>query len=207
MKERPILFNGKMVRAIIANRKHKTRRIMKNQPNIDPQTGDWMFTNSNGSQEVHPIEQWIEIQIKLHCPYGKVGDRLWVRETFGKLQDADGGAYVYRANMQDDDGEDFIKQPWRPSIFMPRNACRILLEITDIRVERLADISEEDAIDEGIESIVVMTPLYKNYSKHKLFGDWLSTARHSFLTLWDSINGRGASLTNPWVWVISFKKV
>jgi hypothetical protein len=228
MKERPILFNGPMVRAIIANRKKKTRRVMKNQPNIDPQTGDWLFTFSDGRQEVHPIKEWVDVQIKLHCPYGKVGDRLWVRETWAKMPgDADPGwsaRYVcYRADnscyIVHYGGESnravhlkhFDKTPdkWRPSIHMPRNASRILLEITDIQAEPLTYIDESDAVLEGIESFRPVPgdgpaeTLYLNYET----GMWTTSARYSFDTLWESVYGPKSFEANPWVWVISFKVI
>lgn len=223
MKEYPMLFSGPMVRAIIANRKHQTRRIMKNQPNIDPQTGDWMFSSSDGSQEVHPIEHWIEIQIKLHYPYGNVGDRLWVRETWAGHGDFDKqspkvlsemgfyGGLWYKADYPEgyDGPWDGYRGKWRPSIHMPRASSRILLEITDIRVEQLTYISEDDAIDEGIESFRPVpgdgyaVTVYRNYQT----GRWSTSARYSFDTLWESIHGPKSFEANPWVWVTSFKRI
>lgn len=210
MKEYPMLFNGSMVRAIMDDSKTQTRRIMKRQPNIDPQTGDWLFIGSDGSQEVHPIEQWIEIQTKLHFPYGKVGNRIWVKETFGIHPDFNppynfDGPYVYRAT--DPDWQTTENWKWKPSIHMPRAASRILLEITGVRPELLTDISDADAIAEGIESFRPAPgdgpaeTLYRNYRT----GKWTVSPRKSFYTLWESIHGPDSYGANPWVWAITFK--
>lgn len=136
------------------------------------------------------------------CPYGLIGDRLWVKETF-RPQD---GMTTY-CQHQDEieyraDG-DRPKEPtdchWKPSIFMPRWASRITLEITGVRVERLNEISEEDAIAEGVEPL---SHGFKNYLGADLqCGD----ARMSYMSLWESINGAGSWAKNPWVWCISFQ--
>lgn len=207
MKEHPILFSAPMVQAILEGRKTQTRRAMKKQPNIDPQTGDWLSTYSDGGQEVHPIETWIGVQVKLHCPFGRIGDRLWARETW-KHKGHNfpvGHPYEYRATAEQDltppDG------PWKPSIFMPRAASRITLEITDIRCERLNDISEADAIAEGIEPVVGQDgeTYYGNYGKEDI-GHLLPPVE-SYRSLWQSINGPESWEANPLVWVITFKRV
>jgi hypothetical protein len=238
MKERPILFSTSMVRAILEWRKTQTRRTLKKQPNIDPQTGDWLFTFSDGKQEVHPIKEWIDIHVKLRCPYGKVGDRLWVRETFGFHPDYNppynfDGPYVYRAT--DPDWETTENWKWKPSIFMPRHSSRITLEITEIRIERLQDITESDAIAEGVElldkgrlipSREYQGLTYKNYEGWKDYsesGTWIEDGRMvqgrfihagtcngpitSYASLWRAINGQDSWQQNPFVWVVSFKMI
>lgn len=216
MKETPILFSAPMVRAILEGRKTQTRRIMKRQPTIDGQTGDWLFTYSDGGQEVSPIEQWIDIQVKLHCPYGKVGDRLWVRETFGAHPDYNPpynfNQFVYRAT--DPDWETTENWKWKPSLFMPRSASRITLEITDISAELLQDISMRDAISEGIESFRPVPgdgspeTLYKRYSNvGGRPGNWIAHPELSFRSLWEKINGPDSWAQNPYVWVVKFKQI
>lgn len=200
-----------MVRAILEGRKTMTRRVIPKQPTIDPQTGDWLMTYTEGREEVLPIEQWAEFRKKM-CKFGKPGDRLWVRETWRdqsySFVDADRNfsEYQYRADWPKGIEGGVL---WRPSIFMPRIACRILLEITDIRVERLQDISKVDAIAEGIESFRPVPgdgpaeTLYRHYMK----GKWGPSPIHSFETLWQSINGPESWEQNPWVWVIAFKRI
>jgi len=198
MKERPILFNAEMVRAILDGRKTQTRRVIKPQPIIVGDGLSW------------PL-----------CPYGIPGDRLWVRETFAlessqevsydppfkdgrPLLEVDGGFEHgtwweqphYKATDPEPelsyDGEGPCVK-WSPSIYMPRWASRILLEITDIRVERVKDISRDDAFSEG-------HPFTK--PKHP-------EIKWNFEKLWNSINekkGLGWD-KNPWVWVIEFKAV
>lgn len=233
MKERPILFSTPMVRAILDGRKTQTRRVMKKQPNIDPQTGDWLIKNSDGSEEVEPIEQWIKIQKMLHCPYGQPGDRLWVRETFAEVgcigKPIDWFEYHYKADYTGGiytGYSDMCFDRWKPSIFMPREASRITLEITDVRVERLNEISELDAISEGIDPLFSHNEIYKpnyraeldlkpmpyiNYmwKKYPFGGHYSScnTAKDSFFSLWKSINGKDSLIYNPWVWVITFKRL
>ncbi|RYM47270.1 hypothetical protein [Serratia proteamaculans] len=201
MKERPVIFNGEMVRAILDGRKTQTRRALnwKRQPYTE------MAERDDGS-----LWPWAEDgdrggDIWFPCPFGEVGDRLWVRETWqGPLVDeehfedyranadkfqtpefceyaADGGARPEFCDLDDN-----AHQGWRPSIHMPRWASRTLLEITAVRVERLQDISEADAIAEG-------------GTKHFNI-DW-------FGPLWASIYGVDSWNANPWVWVIEFKRV
>jgi hypothetical protein len=138
------------------------------------------------------------------CPYGEIGDLLWVREKF--LYDEGEGIYWYAASMDNAD-VNYLKGCWKPSIFLPKIASRIWLEITDIKIERLKDISEKDARNEGVETVA---DGYKNYmTKPKIISTLkcYDTAYFSFLSLWESINGYESSELNPWVWVITFKKV
>ena len=175
MKERPILFSGPMVRAILDGRKTQTRRVVKPQPDwIRPRVSDDGIAHGYcGSGPTDGIK----------CPYGTVGDRLWVRESWAKSGEV-GDATEYRA-----DNPDPIGAKWRPSIHMPRWASRIDLEITGIRVERLQEISERDAMAEGCEYLTN------------------SVARSNFVKLWISINGQDSWSANPWVWVIEFKRI
>lgn len=199
MKERPILFSGPMVRAILDGRKTMTRRVMKPQPQV---------YYSPTEPEVQRMK-WRGVKYRpascAPCPYGQPGDRLWVRETWGLVETPLIGA-IYKTDwVQDDSGErdgwwrgDHFHEgdiEWKPSIHMPRWASRITLEITDVRVERLKDITVEDAQAEGV------TPLGVEGDGRR----W----RAAFREPWDSINARrGYGWTaNPWVWVISFKSI
>lgn len=238
VKERPILFSTPMIKAIIENRKTVTRRVMDIQPNNPGTFGVspiWGYGVPVGLKSL-PRKYWnTEATVKdpwnyfcvhcatnvdgrrvdkdVHCRYGKPGDVLWVRETWSKIHYEgidDKPTYLYRA----DQGMSEVKRIWRPSIFMPREACRISLEITDIGVERLQDITEEDAIREGIlfYDDSILGRRFKDYEADaSAYGhpdhDYptLSTARESFFTLWQSINGPESWNDNPWVWKISFK--
>ena len=206
MKERPILFSGMMVRAILEGKKTMTRRICKHQP-------------PNGVERI-ALDMWDD-GVKIHNPYGWKGDRLWVRETWSiishpaPLYGPPDNEILYRADFSYDASPLQWGDKWRPSIFMPRSICRILLEIINIRVERLQDITEEEAIAEGIEPIpfadskkkdnmfTVTTPEGDKYNYSSNF----KTAKEAFKALWQSINGPGSWEQNPWVWVIEFKKL
>lgn len=185
MKFIPILFSTEMVQAIIDGRKSMTRREVKPQPQFN-------FTN-----EKHGLGNgWIQ-----QCPYGKVGDVLWVRETWAKNEQD--GMVDYKTDYPSE--SHFFG--WKPSIHMPKTACRIWLQITDIRLERLCDITEEDAIAEGVEkqfSSLFRELRYKDYANVK--DNWRS-AVSSFQSLWASIKGINSWDDNPWVWVISFKQI
>ncbi|BCM89102.1 hypothetical protein IAD21_00946 [Abditibacteriota bacterium] len=232
MKERPILFSGPMVRALLAGNKTQTRRTVKPQREIlwfeNPRglnvTGSGWFEQNHAESDRHS-ECWQGV----NCPFGVVGDRLWVRETWcplnldycpaprtAKLPKC-GQSVIpsYRADHIDPRGD---KEPmeWRPSIFMPRWASRLTLEITDIRVERLQSISEEDAMAEGVEKNVLPgyehewkeTDGWRDYLLPKFADCWPEeNARDSFASLWRSINGADSYETNPFCWVLTFKKV
>ena len=221
-KELPILFRDPMVRAILAGRKTQTRRIVKySQPS--GRNGYWpamvcgvpkLIVDSNRCNDK-----------PLRCPYGQVGDRLWVRETwtpdhepfyphFPICYRADFGPEYDRENGKVFSSEQNAWFPfkWRPSIFMPRSVCRITLEITGVRVERLHDISEDDARAEGV-AIISRDPA----SSHQMlfepvFGcdhpsGTLGSARECFESGWNKINGPGSWEANPWVWCIEFKRL
>jgi hypothetical protein len=221
MTERPILFSAPMVRAILDGRKTQTRRIMKVQPppdalvtvehyhpividrHGDMQPGDEIFG-----------AHWDDGEFGLKSPYGAPGDTLWVRETWGAVWPADEPVPLrqceieYRAELPPgctdrpgewpaDEGNGPEVPKWRPSIHMPRWASRITLRITDIRVERLQDISEDDARAEGVSS---EWDDYEKYGQSEPY-------RYGFSALWNDINGPGAWDDNPWVWAISFERV
>ena len=194
MKERPILFSGPMVRAILEGRKSQTRRMVKRL--------------QIGCLSVDcPADR---ISFVDRCPYGQPGDRLWVKETHRfdgldpkiALRSQCLDEISYRADMQGDRACDDCA--WRPSIFMPRWASRITLEITSVRVERLNEISDADALKEGCEMDGEF-PKEQPHPKCGMIGwddpvEWYSW-------LWESINGPGSWDLNPWVWVVEFKRL
>lgn len=202
MKERPIIFSGSMVRAILEGRKSVTRRLVKPIGCINVDGGGTPFTQRwDEGEQVN----WRR-DVPRPCD---VGDRLWVRETFRLVafEHVDGNvscAVDYRAGENTDlnprlrGGVELFDErtDWRPSIFMPRWASRITLEVTGVRVERLQDISEEDARAEGLQlppAVVTTAP---------------DAGRKAFARLWDRINGKRAPwASNPWVWVLEFKRV
>lgn len=220
--ERGMIFNGEMVRAILDGRKTQTRRIMKPQPEPCPRGGHWW--PSNVFKTMLHIEE--EMQngkgvwgglVGDACPFGDVGDRIWVRETWARYNiDQDSHDMAYRATTPEDWPEG---GRWRQSIHMPRWASRILLEITDVRVERLNTISEEDAQREGVHTEVWdQTVVARNYAdSDEFFQFWSEDMPHyvemnqlyrsSFRSLWDSIYGEESWKANGWVWVIEFKRV
>lgn len=228
MKERPILFSSEMVKAILNDTKTITRRAVKkdivNQFDIDVDETIAAFVEQDTGDSYNPINI---------CPYGNVGDRLWVRETWAVEESLDAkpprgfsawpvwfkanNAYCCNANGFPNHGfhnPNATKGKWRPSIFMPRWASRITLEITDIKVEQLQDITEEDAIAEGIHLCAGIDE--EGYAHGYHWGPVSDTellfnsATSAYRKLWDSINGRKPSKAwddNPWVWVIEFKEV
>lgn len=210
MKERPMIFNAEMVRAILDGRKTQTRRIMKKQPEPSKaREGDFYFPCDKMQSMVHvsdfiPGNSMIPDAHEFFskcCPFGEVGDRIWVRETWTPASvDAEEGHYApdYRAteNGQPVDGR------WRPSIHMPRWASRITLEITGVRVERLNSISQEDAQAEGMK----LTGWRPTYSDPDSGGEvW--TPYDNFAQLWESIYGEESWQANPWVWAITFRHI
>lgn len=197
MKEHPILYSTPMVQAILQGRKTITRRVVKPQPRIDKQTGDVYLKSFN---EVIPVEEWAQAHAAL-CPYGKVGDKLWVRETFAVIGHTT-KHYVYKADAEGIPKWEDMK--WKPSIFMPRAACRITLQITSEKVERLQDITEDQAIAEGIfynEGLKGFTSDNEGRNFHA------SDPRKSFMKLWIAINGEDSWDANPFVWAIGFNKL
>jgi len=220
MRERPILFSGPMVLAIMEGRKTQTRRIIKPQPYIEHHDGydAWRWDHgpkggySSWKASLHPLTFMKMACARRPCPYGVVGDRLWVRESFsawfGGYHWYDAKGFRSRSNctnlfyrathhMPDDD------QRWIPSIHMPRWASRLTLEVTDVRVQRLQDITEEEAIAEGC------------CGDH----EWASGAAscdskgnlviNQFVELWDSINEKRGHpwSSNSWVRAVEFRRV
>lgn len=210
-KERPILFNGPMTHALLAGQKTVTRRLVE----TPPRTPHTELAKQSGAQTaaVHTAD----------CPYGQPGDRLWVRESWIPCPDAGHESWsnhtcsysawvrtgkkicdvpaalrkprhcIYRVDVADVS----YGSKWRPSIHMPRWACRILLEITDVRIERLQDITPEQAIAEGVLSCRDdLDPDGIGYSEEELFS-----------ILWVSLNTHENWNANPWVWVVEFKQV
>jgi len=213
MKERSILFSSPMARAILEGRKTMTRRVIKLDEFSESTTPgyDFAFRKRGLWHDVRLADMLNPPRrnYPVACPYGTIGDRLWVKETHhvrdAGYVDGTGRDIVYKA-----DDEDF-PYGWTPSIHMPRWASRITLEITGIRVERVWDITRDDAMDEGVERVdpYSITPdlppgmqaAWKDYSRH----GWVSSPVFSFRTLWDSINSKRAPwASNPWVWVIEF---
>lgn len=206
MKSLPILFSAPMVRALLDGSKTQTRRVVKPQPYIDDQNNFWWNGSNFGQNSKGPNALSITSPLpssktkRPHCPHGVIGDQLWVRETFldmhGTGIEYDGNkGYCFRADINNWGNESFKDYglKWKPSIFMPRVASRITLEITGVRVERLQDISEADATAEG-------TPHSLNHPAGR-------TAIENYEHLWECLNGDDSWSLNPWVWVIEFKKV
>lgn len=207
--ERPILFSGEMVRAILAGRKTQTRRVVRipERPGLvahpedafpDPGLGGggYLHVPYTSATDRYTHRVWY--------PYG-IGTRLWVRETWAtwpegeiRIRHTD---TLYRA-----DEPRTAVQRWRPSIHMPRWASRITLEVTAVRVERLQDITEDDARAEGVTQT---DGRWWDGAPHAVKGTprALPTAREAYADLWDAINGKRAPWSsNPWVWVVSFRK-
>lgn len=230
-KERPILFSGEMVRAILDGRKTQTRRIAKLDlsPWLDGQAdkideSEMVFQFSEGHSGfglyVSCADYPEEGSDFYRCPYGKPGDRLWVRETFTPpaSRGPKSSKTVENCHYKADGWWNIDGTPikWKPSIHMPRWASRITLEIKSVKVERLQDISEEDALAEGVsfdsgweESLgegYTSGSGYLNYQSEDDAYEF-GTAKESFRSLWNKINGADSWNQNPWVWVIEFKKV
>lgn len=207
MKERPILFSGAMVRAILAGRKTQTRRVVKPQPkstSTNPPLGakpgefyvvpDAFPTSATRGFVISHCESYGTHHCmgqkefaEGFCPYGATGDRLWVRETFMPMPHLNAKAF-YQADDR------LVGGKWKPSIFMPRALSRITLEVVKVRVERLQSIREEDAKAEGVEA-----------STQVEMKDGSPCYSLPYQILWNQINGVGAWESNPWVWVVEFK--
>lgn len=189
MKERGMIFNSEMVRAILDGRKTQTRRPVK-FPILDRNLGCELAGNELAGE--------LSAGNYLNSAFGKPGDRIWVRETWARYNiDQNSHDIAYRATTPADWPEE---GRWRPSIHMPRWASRITLEITGVRVERLNSISQEDAQAEGME----LTGWRPTYSDPDSGGEvW--TPYDNFAQLWESIYGEESWKANPWVWVIEFK--
>ena len=218
-KERPMLFSGAMVRALLDGSKTQTRRVfsahMIKTMGYAAAAGEVSYFIEQGFMEPNDASYVVDF-----CPHGKPGDHIWVRETFqGPLFDgermdefrrdsskfetpefcvfaADGGG---PPEFQDADDNLFCR--WRPSIHMPRWASRIQLEIVAVRVERLNACSDADAVAEGVG----LNPSAVGMKLTNPPGESMAIAMYR--ALWDSINGAGSWAANPWVWVVEFKRV
>ena len=214
VKERPILFSAPMVRATLDGRKVQTRRIVRNDakvcaacfteavPHNDGDGGMGIF-GSDPYLRVAACDHNDRMGERIRCPHGVPGDRLWVRETWCKIGETATGVktIAYRA---DDDIELAGGLRWIPSIHMPRWASRIDLEITAVRVERLQEITEEDARAEGVTTGELMPATINGERGQMMIFD----PRKAFAMLWDSINAKRAPwASNPWAWVIEFRRV
>lgn len=234
IREKGLIFNSEMVRAILDGRKTQTRRPIK-----------WKQTRFTEIGEREDGSKWPWSEDAEHacdfwhpCPFGAVGDRIWVRETWGVVSHAfsdDGlmidwvpdrpstaihempfgngyysGYAIYAADGDftwgDDDGYEDGRSCWKPSIHMPRAASRILLEITNVGVQRLQDISSGDAVREGICQLPV-SGRYCLSPGDQYFGGASHSAKEVYSWLWSSIYGEESWKANPWVWVISFERI
>lgn len=213
MKERPILFGAPMVRAILAGTKSQSRRILKplktaklptdagyHHTGLDEFGYSGLTRNDSFGTSICPLPK---------SPFGVPGDDLWVRETWCQPTSLDPGPVFYRADYPACVPRHFENVPpadelrWKPSIHMPRAHSRISLGLTTVRVEPLQDISEDDAIAEGIDGPACAQLTTKSPWK----GICAPAAVHAYAALWDSIYGEGAWLKNPWVWVVCFERV
>jgi len=229
MKERPILFNAEMVKAILSGRKTQTRRVIK-LPLIDKNIGCELAGNELAGE--------VKAGDYSNFPLGMPGDQLWVRETWGVVShefDDDGmmidwkpdrpataihelpfgkgyysGHAIYAADGSftwgDDDGYEDGRSCWKPSIHMPRAVSRIQLEITNVGVQRLQDISSGDAVREGICQLPA-SGRYCINPGDQYFGGASHSAKEVYSWLWESIYGEGSWQANPWVWVIEFERI
>jgi len=213
MKERPILFSAPMVRALLNRSKTQTRRVVKLR------NGQYLPPSESADRP-----GWQQL---LHsCPYGIPGDRLWVKETWGmellwgtsgegsisrgyEIRYRAGGECGFTYEGPDSEIDPFLryydtqKGNWRPSIYMPHWASRILLEIVHIRVERLQNLSETDALAEGVD------PELCDHARRSCeeIGCYGNTAKAAYHGLWDQIHGQDSWATNPWVWVVQFRRI
>ena len=197
MKVRPILFSTEMVRQILDGRKTQTRRVIKPQP-VDQDDTGWFYQKPVKRDGIVLMDR-----IYIRCPYGKVGDRLWVRETWGYSarlpmschSTRDDSTWLAYPDLRGYKADGLLGYwCWKPSILMPRWASRIGLEIISLRVERLQKISLEDVEAEGL----------KAFDSSKRNGDCFE-----FIEAWNKINGKRGFpwISNPWVWVIEFKQI
>lgn len=222
MKERPIIFSAPMVRAILSGTKTQTRRIAKVPAGMsltgyarDYGHGAWTWHLA----ALSPPDEWVT----LNCPFGSANDRPWVRETFARQARFAGAPerdFIYRADgeqpepaLLDENLNPILTKggklasSWISAIRMPRRASRIVLEVIGVRVERVQHINENDAIAEGVERTVI-GDAWRRYADEETEAVGLppcTSARDSYRSLWERINGDGSWGENPWVWVIEFR--
>ena len=201
MKTRGILFSTEMVKAILEGRKTQTRREVKEAIGWDQsfRVVPIKEEHKDGIQRYEMRSGTLYSLPWFKCPYGQVGDVLYVRETWQHTRELninpedENYGYVYKAD--DQPWKDIEGWKWKPSLFMPKEAARIFLRIKLIRVERLQDISENDAVAEGIDFV--------EFEDESI----VSFPVNAYANLWDSINGNGSWKNNPWVWVIEFEMI
>ena len=213
---KPILFSTPMVQAILAGRKTQTRRVITDRNSVSGiKLSELVFDQliiETGKENCQYFKAACMKDETVHrvFPRWEPGDVFWVREKFKKLYNCKTGefaCYWHYADMPEDFHQQQPQSKWMPSIHMPFEACRLFLKIKSIRVERLQDITEEDVKAEGVEfvddrGIIV----YKSYLAHEPYHWSIATARKSFETLWQKINGIESWNANPWVWVIEFER-
>lgn len=225
MKERPILFSGPMVRAILAGTKTQTRRVLKPQPVLSPSHSKWAVVSDpwhedafagtgldvanvarhGARRQVWWSEDWCGNLIGEYgpCPHGIPGERLWVRETWRGGSNSLSSGLHFRADLDEQEAPG----QWKPSILMPRWASRITLEVTEVRVQRVQEISGGmfggDARAEGLEWVA------PTWGVKGVADSWNGDPRESYRALWDSINAkRGFGWdSDPWVWAITFRRL
>ena len=220
MKERPIIFSGAMVRAILAGTKTQTRRIVRGQKALAEGATEFRWGSS-------PSAGWAanDAAVREHagtslpCPYGAVGERMWVRESIRRVGEPSGEErWCESTYVADGAPTPADCWPWKnkalPAIHCPRGLSRITLEVTGVRVERLQDITEEDALAEGVVAGRIPSDEYGPERIGYVFGDddgrcvLYPGEREAFAAGWDTINGQRAPWTsNPWVWAITFRRV
>ncbi len=183
MKQKPILFSTPMVQAILEGRKTQTRRIIKGIEAVNHADLKELYDQSPD-------------YFNETCPYGKPGDFIWVRETFAHCGN---NRFLYKANGC----EPIPPNRWKPSIHMPKIACRLYLKIKSVRVEQLKDINTSDARSEGLKIDPISKTKYINY----VDGSTTYNERTSFYSLWEKINGKESLDSNPWVWVVEFERI
>lgn len=210
-RERPILFQGDMVRAILSGSKTQTRRIVKPQPDTRPgmECTRLIFKDRKGNLLLDEALEAADPLYRMFCPYGKPGDRLWVREAWTTHAFLDAVAPRDLTTISIHylaDGGDVQTGKHRPSIHMPRRISRITLEITDVRVERLQDISEGDAQAEGTPCYVCGGPM-DGRSEDDCHCFHSKAKASDYRNLWERINGPGSWDVNPWVWVVEFRRI
>lgn len=185
MKISPILFKTEMVQAILEGRKTMTRRT-KGLDKVNEEPREWNYLSMSYDKAIFYNDKNYDVEINIKSRYGNPGDVLWVRETFRDIeQDYGIPRYEYKATEKIN-----LTDKWKPCLFMPKKACRLFLEITSIKMQRLHNIHFIDALNEGMASVLENEDAVTKFHK-----------------LWQKINGEKMWANNPWVWVISFKQI